>query len=69
MMSGEAGNIPGLDSILRGEIMRKDGLVTQLLNQNKEVRLLELFFLGSLVTLLDLASRLINSVSLLDSLD
>ena len=60
MMSGEAGNIPGLDSILRGEIMRKDGLVTQLLNQNKEVRLLELFFLGSLVTLLDLASRLIN---------
>ena len=37
MMSGEAGNIPGLDSILRGEIMRKDALVTQLLNQNKEV--------------------------------
>ena len=36
-MSGEAGNIPGLDSILRGEIMRKDALVTQLLNQNKEV--------------------------------
>merc|ERR1719234_1765570 len=37
MMSGEAGNIPGLDSILRGEIMRKDALVNQLLNQNKEV--------------------------------
>ena len=37
MMSGEAGNIPGLDSILRGEIMRKDSLVNQLLNQNKEV--------------------------------
>ena len=38
MMSGEAGNIPGLDSILRGEIMRKDALVNQLLNQNKEVK-------------------------------
>ena len=38
MMSGEAGNIPGLDSILRGEIMRKDALVNQLLNQNKEVQ-------------------------------
>ena len=37
-MSGEAGNIPGLDSILRGEIMRKDALVNQLLNQNKEVQ-------------------------------
>merc|ERR1719234_2015644 len=39
MMSGEAGNIPGLDSILRGEIMRKDALVNQLLNQNKETLL------------------------------
>ena len=36
-MSGDAGNIPGLDSILRGEIMRKDALISQLANQNKEL--------------------------------
>ena len=46
MMSGEAGNIPGLDSILRGEIMRKDALVNQLLNQNKEVHTEILAHLG-----------------------
>ncbi len=28
-------NIPGLDTILRGEIMRKDNLIGQLMNQNK----------------------------------
>ncbi len=28
-------NIPGLDSILRGEILRKDNLIGQLMNQNK----------------------------------
>ena len=26
-------NIPGLDAILRGEIMRKDALIAQLMNQ------------------------------------
>ena len=36
-MSGDTGNIPGLDSILRGEILRKDALITQLANQNKEL--------------------------------
>ena len=37
LMSGEPRNqnIPGLDSILRGEIMRKDTLIAQLMNQNK----------------------------------
>ena len=37
LMSGEPKNqnIPGLDTILRGEIMRKDTLITQLMNQNK----------------------------------
>ena len=37
LMSGEAKNqnIPGLDSILRGEILRKDGLIRQLMDQNK----------------------------------
>lgn len=37
LMSGEAKNqnIPGLDGILRGEIMRKDGLIRQLMDQNK----------------------------------
>ena len=36
-MSGEPRNqnIPGLDSILRGEILRKDTLIAQLMNQNK----------------------------------
>ena len=36
-MSGEPKNqnIPGLDSILRGEILRKDGLIRQLMDQNK----------------------------------
>ncbi len=28
-------NIPGLDGILRGEIVRKDNLIGQLMNQNK----------------------------------
>ena len=37
MMSGDTSNIPGLDSILRGEIMRKDALINQLVNQNKEM--------------------------------
>ncbi len=36
-MSGDTGNIPGLDSILRGEILRKDALINQLHNQNKVV--------------------------------
>ena len=36
-MSGDTSNIPGLDSILRGEILRKDALITQLANQNKEL--------------------------------
>ena len=37
LMSGEPRNqnIPGLDTILRGEILRKDTLITQLMNQNK----------------------------------
>ena len=37
LMSGEPKNqnIPGLDSILRGEILRKDGLIRQLMDQNK----------------------------------
>ena len=37
LMSGEPRNqnIPGLDSILRGEILRKDTLIAQLMNQNK----------------------------------
>lgn len=37
LMSGEAKNqnIPGLDAILRGEILRKDGLIRQLMDQNK----------------------------------
>ena len=37
LMSGEPKNqnIPGLDTILRGEIMRKDTLISQLMNQNK----------------------------------
>ena len=37
LMSGEPKNqnIPGLDTILRGEIMRKDTLINQLMNQNK----------------------------------
>lgn len=33
IMSGDTSNIPGLDSILRGEILRKDALITQLANQ------------------------------------
>jgi len=37
IMSGDTSNIPGLDSILRGEILRKDALITQLANQNKEL--------------------------------
>lgn len=37
IMSGDTGNIPGLDSILRGEILRKDALINQLHNQNKEL--------------------------------
>ena len=37
MMSGDTSNIPGLDTILRGEIMRKDALITQLVNQNKDM--------------------------------
>ena len=36
-MSGDTSNIPGLDSILRGEILRKDALISQLANQNKEL--------------------------------
>lgn len=37
LMSGEPKNqnIPGLDSILRGEILRKDALIRQLMDQNK----------------------------------
>ncbi len=37
LMSGDPKNqnIPGLDGILRGEIQRKDALITQLMNQNK----------------------------------
>ena len=37
LMSGEPKNqnIPGLDTILRGEIMRKDTLIKQLMDQNK----------------------------------
>lgn len=37
LMSGDPKNqnIPGLDAILRGEILRKDGLINQLMNQNK----------------------------------
>lgn len=37
LMSGDPKNqnIPGLDSILRGEILRKDNLIAQLMNQNK----------------------------------
>ena len=36
-MSGEVKNqnIPGLDAILRNEIIRKDALINQLMNQNK----------------------------------
>ena len=37
MMSADSSNIPGLDTILRGEIMRKDGLISQLVGQNKEL--------------------------------
>jgi len=37
MMSTDSSNIPGLDTILRGEIMRKDGLINQLVGQNKEL--------------------------------
>ena len=37
MMSADSTNIPGLDTILRGEIMRKDGLISQLVGQNKEL--------------------------------
>ena len=37
MMSGDTTNIPGLDGILRGEILRKDGLINQLVGQNKEL--------------------------------
>ena len=36
-MSAESTNIPGLDTILRGEIMRKDALIQQLVGQNKEL--------------------------------
>ena len=37
LMSGDIKNqnIPGLDSILRGEILRKDALIRQLMEQNK----------------------------------
>jgi hypothetical protein len=37
LMSGDVKNqnIPGLDGILRGEIMRKDALIRQLMEQNK----------------------------------
>ena len=37
MMSGDTTNIPGLDGILRGEILRKDALINQLVGQNKEL--------------------------------
>ena len=36
-MSGDTTNIPGLDAILRGEILRKDALINQLVGQNKEL--------------------------------
>ena len=36
-MSGDTSNIPGLDAILRGEILRKDALINQLVGQNKEL--------------------------------
>ena len=37
LMSGEPKNqnIPGLDSILRGEVLRKEALIRQLMEQNK----------------------------------
>ena len=35
MMSSDSSNIPGLDTILQGEIMRKDALINQLVGQNK----------------------------------
>ena len=39
LMSGDPKNqnIPGLDAILRGEVLRKDALIAQLMNQNKMV--------------------------------
>lgn len=37
MMAADSTNIPGLDTILRGEIMRKDALIQQLVGQNKEL--------------------------------
>ena len=35
LMSGDPKNqnIPGLDAILRGEVLRKDALIAQLMNQ------------------------------------
>ena len=36
-MSGDTANIPGLDAILRGEILRMDALINQLVGQNKEL--------------------------------
>ena len=37
LMSGDPKNqnIPGLDAILRGEVLRKDALIAQLMSQNK----------------------------------
>ena len=38
LMSGDPKNqnIPGLDAILRGEVLRKDALIAQLMNQGND---------------------------------
>ena len=39
LMSGDPKNqnIPGLDAILRGEVLRKDALIAQLMNQGNNL--------------------------------
>ena len=50
LMSGDPKNqnIPGLDAILRGEVLRKDALIAQLMNQgNNQSGFLHTFLLKS----------------------
>ena len=52
LMSGDPKNqnIPGLDAILRGEVLRKDALIAQLMNQgNNKSGFLPTLFLQSVL--------------------
>ncbi len=74
LMSGEAKNqnIPGLDGILRGEIMRKDALVRQLMDQNKmllNTKERQEVEMAALNETLEVEPNLVLVVDMLDYLD